>query len=309
MYRFPVAVVLVLLSFSSAFAQQLVIKSAIPDHSVGTLFISGENFGSAPDVEINGLDAPVVSSSPQLLLVQVPASVVAQPGSYLLKVLRGKREQERDVFALTVGAVGPEGEQGPQGPEGPKGDSGEPGPAGFEGPRGPEGPIGPRGEPGLVGPQGIPGPQGPPGVSQGSVVVLDANSKLVGHVLSLGYEPTVLIARDGVAFTVNASRDYLRESPGPLFFYLTNDCSGPRYVARPTGASLLSQVGTFGDRRTVYAPDPDATPTLRFTFSKGLPGYCIAEGTWMDVVPVRTYFDMANEFVPPFSLAIAGGVQ
>jgi hypothetical protein len=143
MRRIGAFIILALLSFSPAFAQQLVIKSAVPDQNAGTLFIAGENFGTAPSVEINGLHAAVQNASPQLLLVQVPASVLAQPGSYLLTVARGKKTSERDVFNFTIGAVGPMGEPGPAGP---KGDTGEQGPAGPPGPSGPQGPQGEAGE-------------------------------------------------------------------------------------------------------------------------------------------------------------------
>jgi hypothetical protein len=102
----------------AAYAQQLVIHSAVPDFNGGTLFISGENFGTSPQIELNAIPVVVRSASPQLLLVDVPASVLAQPGSYLLDVRRGKRESERDVFNFTIGAVGPKGDAGPQGPQG-----------------------------------------------------------------------------------------------------------------------------------------------------------------------------------------------
>jgi hypothetical protein len=131
----------IFLSVSPAFAQQLVIKSAVPDLTAGTLFISGQNFGSSPTVEVNGIASEVLSASPELLLVQLPASAVAQPGSYLLAITQGNAPKDRDVFAVTIGAVGPKGEQGPQGLQGVNGEPGRVGPAGLPGPKGDPGPA------------------------------------------------------------------------------------------------------------------------------------------------------------------------
>jgi hypothetical protein len=47
-----IAFVFVLLSFSPAYAQQLVIRSAVPDLNAGTLFVAGDNFGTSPAVAI-----------------------------------------------------------------------------------------------------------------------------------------------------------------------------------------------------------------------------------------------------------------
>jgi hypothetical protein len=143
MRRIGAFIILALLSSAPAFAQQLVIRSAVPDSNAGTLFIAGQNFGSDPSVEIDGTQVQILSSSPELLMVEVPASVLVQPGSFLLTVARGKKTTERDVFNFTIGAVGPMGEQGPIGMEGPRGERGE---------------IGPRGESGPEGPSGAPGP-------------------------------------------------------------------------------------------------------------------------------------------------------
>src|SRR2546422_7291204 len=136
MRRVAVVVVLLLLPFSPAFAHQLVIQSAVPDLNAGTLFVSGKNFGAAPIVRVNGTLVTVVSSSPELLLVMLPADVIAQPGSYLLMVRAGGTAEERDVFSFTMGSVGPKGEKGESGPQGPQGDRGEIGPQGLKGDNG-----------------------------------------------------------------------------------------------------------------------------------------------------------------------------
>jgi hypothetical protein len=77
MGRFGAALVLVLHSAVPAAAQQLVILSAVPSADQGTLFISGRNFGNAPLVTISGTVVTVVSSSSELLLVTLPADVIA----------------------------------------------------------------------------------------------------------------------------------------------------------------------------------------------------------------------------------------
>ena len=92
---------------SSASAQQLVIYSATPDLSARTLSVTGENFGDSPSAEINQIPVSVLSGSPRLLTLELPASVIAQPGSYLLGVKRGNRATDNDVFSITIGAVGP----------------------------------------------------------------------------------------------------------------------------------------------------------------------------------------------------------
>jgi hypothetical protein len=141
--RASLVVVFVLLAVPHAFAQQqLVIHSAVPDLTSQTLFIAGVNFGAAPSVEIDNNPVGVLAASPQLLHVQLPAPTVATPGTYLLRVSKGKRSSDVDVFAVTIGAVGPKGDPGPQGEVGP------PGPQGFVGPQGQQGSVGPMGPPG-----------------------------------------------------------------------------------------------------------------------------------------------------------------
>ena len=109
----------------------------------------------------------MLSASSRLLVVQLPGSVVAQPGTYLLTVTRGKRSTERDVFSVTIRAVGP------------KGDTGE---LGAPGPQGPQG---------DVGPQGPQGPQGERGADAFGHTVIDSNGQTVGNVLDITCQPDV----------------------------------------------------------------------------------------------------------------------
>lgn len=86
-------------------------------HSLTTvpsrLTITGLNFGSVkPLVTLDGLTLNVVLNSATTIVAQVPASVDASSGSYLL-------------------TVGPPGPAGPVGATGPKGDTGAPGQAGV----------------------------------------------------------------------------------------------------------------------------------------------------------------------------------
>jgi hypothetical protein len=141
MRRLFLGVALTFVAASSAFAQQVAIHSAIPDLTAGTVFVSGINFSTAPIVEIDAMPVSVLSASSELLLVQLPVNVQAQPGSYLLKVtVKSKKGTTSDVFAITLGAVGPKGDTGSQGSQGLQGLTGPQGPQGPEGPQGAAGP-------------------------------------------------------------------------------------------------------------------------------------------------------------------------
>src|SRR5205085_2889441 len=87
------------------------------------------------------------------LLVELPASVLATPGTYELEVVRsgsGSAAARTADFEFTIGAAGP---QGPAGATGPAGAAGPPGPTGAQGVQGPAGstgPIGPVGPAGMI---------------------------------------------------------------------------------------------------------------------------------------------------------------
>jgi hypothetical protein len=314
MRRIGAFIIVGLLSSAPAFAQQLVIKSAIADQTAGTLFISGENFGTAPQVEINGLHSALLSASSELLLVQVPASVVAQPGTYLLKVTRGKRDQDRDVFAVTIGAAGPRGEVGPEGPQGPAGATGPEGRVGTKGeagPQGPEGPIGPAGATGATGPQGergLPGPEVPLPAK-----VIDANGEQVGDfagVFPLTESPfggvAVTFGSAGAVLVLHVTRDDIRGSNSPLvdgLLFTGAGCTGTASVAalQEWGNQLVPTVTVAAN--SVYRARPDSKRIFRDIGSRLVPnGACLpfagtvmaAEAEFVLTLPV---------FVPPFSLS------
>jgi Collagen triple helix repeat (20 copies) len=131
--------------------RQLLITSAFADLGDELLTIYGRNLSTwrAPRVMLAGVELEVASFSRFEILALLPPDI--SPGSYLLKVWRGRGEKSLDFFDVALGAEGPAGSQGPTGPRGPQGDTGPPGPAGSVGPTGPTGATGP---PGPEGPQG-----------------------------------------------------------------------------------------------------------------------------------------------------------
>ncbi|WP_444547776.1 DUF7151 family protein [Stigmatella ashevillensis] len=123
-----------LLATGPAFSQadpQLFVEGVDIDYSNANLSISGAHFnnGSAPVVTLAGTEVPVteVSSDGKELTVSLPSTFSTYVGSYLLTVSTGSTASQRDVFALTLGAVGP------QGPKGEDGAPGAVGPAGSTG--------------------------------------------------------------------------------------------------------------------------------------------------------------------------------
>ena len=171
---------------------QLKILNAIPDLTAQQLTVEGVNFGNqVPTVTLNGFNVVVVGYSPTQIIVTLPASVISNPGTYLLTVRRGgsnngngngsgNSNDDSDINGSpfgwfdvaiggggTAGEPGPPGPTGPPGPEGPDGDQGPQGEPGATGPQGPAGSIGPAGPQGAQGFQGDPGPTGATG-AQGS---------------------------------------------------------------------------------------------------------------------------------------------
>jgi hypothetical protein len=288
MRRLLGAFLILLLSCSAAFAQQLVIRSAVPDSTAGTLFIAGQNFGASPTVEIDAIPVVVRSSSPELLLVDVPASVLAQPGSYLLSVRKGKRDVDRDVFAVTIGAVGPKGDSGLQGERGLQG------PAGADGARGPEGPAGSQGE---RGPQGF-----------GSLRVVDALGTDVGSLL--GDSAARLIQNQWVLLPITPQG--FRKSNGIAFWHETTNCSGDAYMDSVPGdtpflrSAILQGTGglfAFGTDRVIV---PRSNTQCRSDLGEDVRlGNCRCDTgpqpTILTVRRVSNVFDLSG-FVPPFAI-------
>jgi hypothetical protein len=134
------------LTISNAFAEtdsRPVIDSVLANFAVNPtrLTIGGKDLGSAsPSVSLDSQPLQVVSFSPTLVVVGLPAEV--KPGSYLLTLERGGHAEKTATFDATLGANGPKGDNG---------DAGAQGPAGTPGPAGPQGAAGPPGPPGVGG--------------------------------------------------------------------------------------------------------------------------------------------------------------
>src|SRR5579872_254231 len=115
-----------------------VIVRAIPDLAAGTLTISGSNLDphGALHVLLNGLSLPITSQSQTTVVVPLPPSVLATPGTYLLIVGHGREHARHDddfaEFDVTIGGAGAIGPAGPQGPTGPQGLPGPQGPQGIQ---------------------------------------------------------------------------------------------------------------------------------------------------------------------------------
>lgn len=143
------------------------LRSADADDALTTLFLKGDSLGTvAPDVQVGGKAARVLSYSPTDVVVQLPAG--ATSATYLIRYTR-KPDNAVVSFEATLGAAGatgpagPSGPAGPVGPQGPQGFMGPAGPAGADGAAGAPGEPGATGPQGAAGPQGVAGPQGPQG--------------------------------------------------------------------------------------------------------------------------------------------------
>ena len=172
-FVFSCAVALSLLVSPRAFADDddPIITSAVPtvSGSTTTLTITGRNLDTrAPEhVLLNGQALTPVAQSDTRIVVTMPSSVLATPGTYLLVVGHGSRHFRFDddyvQFDVTVGAAGPQGVPGLTGATGATGPAGATGATGAQGLVGPAGSIGPIGLSGPVGPIGPSGPVGPIG--------------------------------------------------------------------------------------------------------------------------------------------------
>jgi hypothetical protein len=129
------------------------------------LIIKGSGFGwSQPVVNISAVPASVLSHTETVVVVEIPSSIAAVPGSYILTLATGPGNGANQTqLDVTLGATGGPGPQGVAGPAGATGAQGVAGPAGATGPQGVAGPAGATGPQGVAGPAGTPGLQGLPG--------------------------------------------------------------------------------------------------------------------------------------------------
>src|SRR5687768_6501638 len=131
----------------TAQTKSVVIYSVSADRTNDSLTIRGVNFGSTPaHVFCETSMMTVLNWTASEIVVSLPAAV--PDGSYLLTVVTGKGQSDRDVFhfSLAKAATSLPGPQGPQGPAGKDGAPGAQGPQGETGATGPQGPAGPAGQ-------------------------------------------------------------------------------------------------------------------------------------------------------------------
>ncbi len=273
-------------SVTTSASHQLVISAAALSDS-NVLFLSGANFGPAPDVYVG--DAPAellnVSADGTMLTARVP--VVLSPGTYLVHVTRGTGRPANGTFAVTVGAVGPQGEKGeqgiagPAGPEGSQGPEGAVGPAGATGPAGPQGPVGPRG---VTGPMGPAGPQGPPGDAASGVRTFfewgygaDPSTALT----FLARPLTVKVTGNTEKVVVNSSKAF---GSGPGAEGATD--LNLWICSRPEGGSITHHGGGMiglsvaANTRQVFSLSGVIEPLASGTYEVGLCGYSMRGETW-----------------------------
>ncbi len=185
-----ITLTLVLVSFPITYAQSssangekhsapVLILGTRADRATDTLTIRGMGFGDrTAQVWCQEHPLRVLRWTDGEIVVHLPEALT--DGSYLLTVIRGQGQKDRDAFAMTVGGLasaepgsrgekGEKGEPGAPGDSGPAGPQGEMGPAGAKGeigatgPKGDAGVIGPKGDAGAAGAKGDTGPAGPQG--------------------------------------------------------------------------------------------------------------------------------------------------
>ena len=205
------------------------------------------------------------------------------------------------------GAVGPPGATGPAGPQGPMGAAGPRGAPGLPGPPGPAGAAGAQGASGARGPTG---PAGPPGETplKGMLDYVDSRGTIMGPaVAGLDLSINGLVVR--VINQVEASGFAPYDTSFFTFDYLSDDCSGPRYLPSDY---FTSDLWVFGN--TVYYAATAGTFMAvhsREEFPTGAditqPGQCISTPTSNSTTPIglmRTIDMRTFGFVPPFSVQI-----
>ena len=280
--------------------RQNVIASAVVDRGAGLVLLTGQ-FGSNPLVTIDGMQVHVASSSAQMMVVELPASLLNAPGAYLLTVSTGSGSKATTFFELTVGAVGPQGprgadgapgakgDAGPAGPRGDKGDPGTPGANGLNGVSGAKGDKGDKGDPGNAGPAGA-----------GSLRVVDANGKDVGTfvspdavIVNIGSD-WVRITLRGAGFTSCSTGSV----PCLMYQFEQPDCAGTVYMHAEIG---LAQPAFVIDNGIHYPSGAVAErPVASLKYDSGA---CINVGTGF------TDTNAEWKWAPQSSLGLSGAFR
>ena len=185
---------------------QLVVISALPDRSAGSLVVRGLDFGlETPRVTLGVEDLEVLYHDLGRIEARLPAELPA--GSYLLIVARGPALEEYDVFHLAVPEL-PLAPREPQ-PTVAAAAPGERGPAGAAGPPGPPGPAGTPGPAGASGRAELAGLRCPPG----SVL---AGFDEVGDLLCESIAPLALLPPEALdAPGLSGTPSSAAEAPAP----------------------------------------------------------------------------------------------
>jgi hypothetical protein len=300
----------------SAETRQLVINNVVVDQRSGLSLVSGKHFGSTPAVAINDIQVSVLNGSSQLLLIELPASVRAQPGTYRVTVERDRTTNGKDTFTLVIvsapsGGSGKAGPPGPVGPAGPAGPSGTAGPAGPVGPAGPAGPIGPRGTAGTNGVNGLRGDKGDTGATgpagAGVLRVLDAAGTEVGM---LALSNGVVREIDGMWVQLALNNTTASATEGfascsttigwcATYFFAQPDCQGPAYLLT---ASSLVQDAKVVDGEIRYPAGPVTSRALGSFRDDN--GECSAlVGTRMDSAEMKSVPLSSLGLTAPFRVA------
>jgi protein-disulfide isomerase len=92
----------------------LLITSALPDPSSGTLVITGQNFGSSPFVTLDLVPLNIRSATDTRIVAVAPINMMPA-GDYLLTVSRGPSAAEHASIEVTLGGGDPKGKTAPGG--------------------------------------------------------------------------------------------------------------------------------------------------------------------------------------------------
>jgi len=238
-----------------------------------------------------------------LLLIELPASVRAQPGSYRVTVEGDRSSNGKDTFTLVIVSA-PSGGSGKTGPPGPAGPAGLNGTAGPAGPIGPQGTAGSNGVNGLKGDKGDTGAAGPAGT--GMLRVVDAAGTEVGM---LAPSNSVVREIDGTWVqlalnntTASATEGFASCSPLTEFcmeYYFTEvNCQGPAYLA--TTSSLVQDAKVI-DGEIRYPAGPVTSRALGSFMDNN--GECSALGTLMDSAEMKAVPLSSLGLTAPFHVA------
>ena len=140
--------------------------------------------------------------------------------------------------------------------------------------------------------------------------VVDANGKVVGHVLSAdtGADKTVVLGMEFNGKKFKAKMTNGQFEPGPDIFYDSTDCSGTGYVQFDSAESIMINclcVGLFIGNMVYLPVYGGYTPVReRTAFSKrNSIGQCTSGDYrvyW--AYPYQPAFDWRAEFLPPFKM-------